>query len=125
MKLCETLKDYIDERIFANAEAQTALKEFCKKLPGRLLEVTLDTSKTNKVGYKDGDRLFKLGFISETQTAFVEYYENSAQTQPTMMLLCEKTAGKLVIKGTKVAKTFYLGFYIKNGVVERVQKTES
>lgn len=124
MQIRNCLEEYIDSRLLVNDEVKRAFEEFLKNIPTRILNVDVDTSKTGKQGYLDGEKVYKFGCIIENKVRFLEYFENRAQGEPTMSLFLDMTNGKIIVKGWKVDKKFYLAYFIKDGNVEKVAKLD-
>lgn len=119
MRFFTLLNDYVDERIKQNPEAAAAIEEFRRNIPGRIILMEFDSSRTHKDGIKDGDKVYKLGFDKDNATVFIQYYENCNQGQPTMALFTERDKALLTISGTKVEQRFYMRFAIVDGEVKK------
>lgn len=124
MQLKQVMLSHIDEVIMADVEAIKAVKTFFSNLPGRLLEVEIDTENSNKQGIIQGDSIYKFGIVKESEMAFIEFYENRSQGEPTMSLYVDKQKSLITIRGWKVDKKFHICYKNISGKVEKACKME-
>lgn len=110
----------IADPIRADAEAMRAVQEFMKFIPARVLQIDIDTSRSNKQGIVDGDAVYKLGVILESRQVFIEYYEHRDHPAPTMALTVDRGKAAVGVKGNKDGHKFHLTFIWNNGRVEKI-----
>lgn len=124
MQMKQCIYEHLADPLRADAEAMRAVEEFIRNIPGRVMEFNIDTSKTNKQGILEGEKVYKLGVVAEAPSAFIEFYENRGQGEPTMALYTDKAKALLTIKGWQVNRKFYLAYMLHNGRVEKMSKLD-
>ncbi len=119
MKFCDVFDSYIADEFKFDAEANRAIAQFKGNIPGRVLQMEFDGSKSNKQGIKDGDKVYKLGLDLASSTVFIEFLENCNQGQPTMAIYVDRAKKRVTVSGWQVAKKFIIRFALENGVVRK------
>lgn len=119
------LLEHAAPQLKADKEAMQALEEFEKNIPGRILELDVDSSKTNKQGVVQGEKVYKFGVSLEPPMAFLEYFDNKNQAEPSMALYIDRSKQFLTVKGWKVDKKFYLSYRVnEKGRVEKIAQLD-
>lgn len=124
MRFSDLFDAYINDRFKASGEVARAVEWFKSKIPANILQMEFDTSRSNKQGIKDGNKVYKLGLDLSTSTAFIEYLENYNQGQPTMAIYVDKAKSHITINGWQANKKMFMRFYIENGVVKKSVQTD-
>lgn len=119
MRFCDIFDSYIDARLGADGEVMRAVEQFKRNIPGRVLQMEFDGSHSNKQGVKNGDTVYKLGLDLNSAAAFIEYFENCNQGQPTMSIRVERLTPAVIIGGRQVDKTLSVRFSIAGGRVDK------
>lgn len=121
-KLSDEMSLRLDKVLAADAKVTAAYSEFVKNIPARILQCSLDVTKSNKQGIVQGDKVYKYGYVIEKDTVFLEFYENRNQGQPTMAIYVDAPKSMLTIRGTKAEKSFLMCFKAVGGKVESTTK---
>lgn len=125
MQMRKILRAHLSNQLAADAEVMRALEEFEKNIPGRVLALDVDETRTNKQGVLQGEKVYKFGVATEPPMAFVEYFEDKNQAEPTMALYVDKSKNFLTVKGWKVDKKFYLSYRVnERGKVEKISQLD-
>lgn len=123
MKFSVLCDSYTDSA-FRGSEAEKAISEFMRNIPGRVKQFEFDASRSNKQGIRDGDRVYKLGLDMQSGTVFLEYYENLNQGQPTMALYIDRPRKTVTVNGWQVDKQMHLKYEIGGGEVRKTVKID-
>ncbi len=118
MKFSEVFQSYVAED-FNGTEVTQVIAEFMRHIPGRVLQMDFDTSKSNKQGIKDGERIYKLGLDLANSIAFVEFLENLNQGQPTMAIYADRAQSFVTISGWQANKRLFMRYFIADGKVKK------
>lgn len=125
MQMRLLLLQHLVPQLRADKETMRALEEFEKNIPGRVLNLDVDETKTNKQGVLQGEKVYKFGVSIDPPMAFVEYFDDKNQAEPTMALYIDRSKQFLTVKGWKVDKKFYLSFRVnEKGRVEKAAQLD-
>ncbi len=118
MKFSEVFDSYV-AAAFNGSEVRQAIAEFMRHIPGRVLQMEFDASKSNKQGVKDGEKIYKLGFDLASSIAFVEYFDNYNQGQPTMAIYADRAQSLVTVSGWQVDKKLHIQYSVADGKVRK------
>lgn len=121
MKFSDLLYSFIPSEL-RGTEAQKAVDEFVSKIPGRVVQMEFDCTKSNKQGVKHDEKVYKLGLDVDADVAFIEYFENYNQGQPTMAIFVDRKNKTITVNGWTVNKKLYIRFFSENGNVRKTVK---
>ncbi|MCM1367781.1 MAG: hypothetical protein NC184_03105 [Roseburia sp.] len=119
MKFEEVFDNYTDAALRADAEARAAIAEFKRNIPGRIMQMQFDGSRSNKQGIVDGQKVYKLGLDLSTSAAFIEFYEDRSQGQPTMAIRATRNKRRIDITGWRIDKQLHVRFEASGGAVNK------
>lgn len=119
MRFVDVFDNYIDAALKADAEANAAVAEFKRNIPGRIMQMQFDGSHSNKQGIVDGRKVYKLGLDLSTATAYIEFYEDRSQGQPTMAVSVARSKRRIDITGWRVDKQLHVRFEVCDGSVKK------
>lgn len=119
MRFSDVFDSCICNELKADSEVSRTVKQFKDNIPGRVLSFDFDASRSNKQGIKDGNTVYKLGLDVSTSVAFLEYYENFNQGQPTMAMYVDKQKDTLTVTGSQASKRLFVKFSVVGGEVKK------
>lgn len=119
MRFLSLFDSYVDNIIRSDPEAHTAIEEFKRNIPTRVLQLEFDISHSNKQGITDGRKVYKLGLNVNDAVAFIEYYDDRDQGQPTMAIFAERNLRKVAITGWQINKQLHVSFAVCGGAVKK------
>lgn len=119
MKFEDVFGYYVDDILKADSEASMAIDQFKRNIPGRVMQMEFDASHSNKQGIVDGDKVYKLGLDTAAATAFIEFYENRSQGQPTMAIAAVRSKRRIDITGWQIDKELHIRFEVCDGAVKK------
>ncbi|MCI8612358.1 MAG: hypothetical protein HFE48_01490 [Clostridia bacterium] len=107
IELKQVLLHHIDEAIRGDEEAIKFIGGFVKNIPGEVLDVEIDESAVGKQAQTHGSSIYNFGIYPAT-TAFIEYFETSADETPSMALYADRARRTVTVKGSKDERKFFL-----------------
>ncbi len=105
IELKQVLLHHIDEAIRGDEEAIKFIGGFVKNIPGEVLDVEIDESAVGKQAQTHGSSIYNFGIYPAT-TAFIEYFETSADETPSMALYADRARRTVTVKGSKDERKF-------------------
>lgn len=121
MKFVSLLDSFIADT-FRGTEAEQAVEEFKRRIPGRIIGMEFDPSHTNKQGVKLENKVYKLGIDVATNRVYIEYLDDPNQAQPSMTLTVDKNMPAIVINGWQVDRKMQIAFTVTDGQVHKSVK---
>ncbi len=116
MRFSDIFDSYVDPA-FHSTEGWHAVEEFKHHIPARVLQMEFDGAHSNKQGIKDGQKLYKLGLDTVAHTAYIQYYDNFNQGQPTMSIVADRVHKTISVTGWQVDKQMLIRFAVVDGKV--------
>ena len=106
IELKQVLLHHIDEAIRGDEEAIKFIGGFVKNIPGEDA-VDLPGTAVGKQAQTHGSSIYNFGIYPAT-TAFIEYFETSADETPSMALYADRARRTVTVKGSKDERKFFL-----------------
>lgn len=118
MRFSDLLYSFIPSG-FRGTEAQKAVDEFVSNIPGRIMQIEFDNTKSNKQGIKHDSEVYKLGLDLSAEVVYIQYYENFNQGQPTMAIFIDRKNHAITVNGWTVEKSCIYCFRWKTETLEK------